>query len=100
MNHPRCLVRLATSGLLLAALASTANAVVDYTIRLVGPSGSRVPVQVLASGYADGVGYYNASAGITLSQGTQVLASLGVGVAAEHPDRGHRPLSQSQRFGP
>jgi PEP-CTERM motif len=59
------------------SLVATASAIIDYTIRLVGPAGNAVPVDILASGYADGAGYYNASSSITVLQGTQVVAALG-----------------------
>ncbi|MCY7316972.1 MAG: PEP-CTERM sorting domain-containing protein [Rubrivivax sp.] len=81
-----------------------ASATVDYTMRLVGPSSSKVPVHVLASGYADGTKYYNASAGITMTQGTRVVAALGVGSPRSTPitatGRFHFTLDQGLMLGP
>lgn len=56
-----------------------ASMLIDYTIRLLGPDSGGVPVNILASGYADGAGYYNASSGITVLQGTEIVVALGVG---------------------
>lgn len=64
---------------------ATASATIDYTIRLVGPGGIVVPVGILASGYADGVGYYNARSSITVTQGTNVVASGGAGSPRQTP---------------
>lgn len=56
---------------------ATASATIDYMIRLVGPAGNAVPVGILASGYADGAGYYNSRSSITITQGSNVLARGG-----------------------
>jgi PEP-CTERM motif len=56
---------------------ASASATVDYTIRLVGPGGGAVPVGMLAGGYADGLGYYNARASITVTQGSNTVVNRG-----------------------
>lgn len=64
---------------------ATASATIDYMIRLVGPAGNAVPVGILASGYADGAGYYNSRASITVTQGSNVLARGGAGSPRQAP---------------
>jgi PEP-CTERM motif len=64
---------------------ATASASIDYIIRLVGPGGSVVPVGMLASGYADGVGYYNSRSSITVTQGSNVLALRGAASPRQAP---------------
>lgn len=64
---------------------ATASATIDYTIRLVGPGASVVPVGIFANGYADGVGYYNARSSITVTQGTDIMARGGAGSPRQAP---------------
>ena len=75
-----------------ASFSQLANAsmLIEYTIRLVGPSARDVPVNLRASGYADGAGYYNAGAAISVG-----LTGMPVVFGAYFSDRG-RPF-QSDR---
>jgi hypothetical protein len=64
----------------------SASATIDYLIRLVGPAGGAVPVDMLAGGYADGSGYYNASASITVTQGSNLVVIGGARSPERAPD--------------